>query len=126
VRVGTAFVATPESGAHPAYVDALLSARSGDDTILTTAFDRGWPDAPHRVLACALAAAEALDAEVVGEAGPDDARYPIPRFSVMPPSRDVEGHIEAMALYAGTSVGQVSSIRSAAEVVAELVAGLDA
>jgi nitronate monooxygenase len=126
VRVGTAFVATPESGAHPAYVDALLSAHSGDDTILTTAFGRGWPDAPHRVLVSALAAADALDAEVVGEAGPVGARYPVPRFSVTPPSRDAEGHIDAMALYAGTAVGQVSSVRSAAVVVAELVAGLDA
>ena len=126
VRVGTAFIATPESGAHPAYVDALLRARSGADTVLTTAFGRGWPDAPHRVLASALAAADALSEEVVGEAGPDGARYPIPRFSVTPPSRDTEGHIEAMALYAGTGVGRVSSVRSAADVVAELVAGLDA
>ena len=48
-RVGTAFVATYESRATPVYVEALLVARPGDDTVLTTAFAAGWQDAPHRV-----------------------------------------------------------------------------
>jgi nitronate monooxygenase len=126
VRVGTAFVATPEGGAHPAYIDAIVAARSGAETVLTTAFGRGWPDAPHRVLASAVSAAEALDTDVVGEAGREDARTPIPRFSAVPPSRDATGNIAAMALYAGVGVGQVSSVRSATDVVSELVAGLDA
>ena len=44
VRVGTRFMAATESTAHPAYIDGLL--RSGaEDTILTTAFGDGWPDA---------------------------------------------------------------------------------
>ncbi|HTK16521.1 MAG TPA: nitronate monooxygenase [Acidimicrobiia bacterium] len=124
VRVGTAFVATEESGANGAYIDALLAAGSGDETVLTTAFGEGWPDAPHRVLRSALAAAEALDLDVVGEAGGAGARYPLPRFSVTPPTRDVTGHIEAMALYAGTGVGDVNHLRSAVDLVAELVSGL--
>ena len=124
VRVGTAFVATEESGAHPRYIDALLGARSADDTIVTTAFGEGWPDAPHRVLASALAAAEAFAGAVVGEAGPAEARQPVPRFSVAQPSRDVAGNIEAMALYAGTGVGDILRIRSAADLVTELVARL--
>src|SRR5262249_53714320 len=47
VRVGTRFVAATESVAHPDYVDAVVKA-SADDTVLTTAFGEGWPDAPHR------------------------------------------------------------------------------
>jgi nitronate monooxygenase len=125
-RVGTAFVATSESGAHPAYVDALLAARSGDDTVLTTAFGGGWPDAPHRVLASAVARAEAFEGAEVGEGGAPGAQHPIARFSASTPSRDVNGHVEAMALYAGTGVGDVNSVRRAADVVADLVAGLDA
>jgi NAD(P)H-dependent flavin oxidoreductase YrpB (nitropropane dioxygenase family) len=124
VRVGTAFVTTKESGANAAYVDALLAARSGDDTVLTTAFGEGWPDAPHRVLKSALAAAEAYDGDVVGEAGDAGARYPVPRFGVAPPGRDVTGHVEAMALYAGTGVGEVNRTVSAGELVSELVSGL--
>jgi nitronate monooxygenase len=124
VRVGTAFVATEESGGHPAYINALLAARSGTDTVLTTAFGEGWPDAPHRVLSSALAAAEAFDGDVVGEAGAPDARYPVPRFGVATPNRHVTGHVEAMALYAGTGVGDLHTIRPAADLVAELVSQL--
>jgi nitronate monooxygenase len=124
VRVGTAFVATEESGANRAYMDALVSARSGDDTALTTRFGVGWPDAPHRVLKSAIAAAESHVGEVVGDAGEGAARRPVPRFSVEPPGRDFSGDIDAMALYAGMGVGAVSQCRSAADLVADLVSEL--
>ena len=120
VRVGTAFVVTEESGGHPSYVQALLLARSGEDTVLTTAFGVGWPDAPHRVLACAVAAAQACDSDTVGEAGPPHARRPVPRFAVDPPGRDMTGHIEAMALYAGMGVGQCNRLLPAGELVEQL------
>lgn len=57
----------------------------------------------------------------VGEAGPGRDRSPVPRFDVTPPNRHVEGHVEAMALYAGTGVGNVREVRSAYAVVRELV-----
>ncbi len=123
-RVGTRFVATTESGAHPAYVQALLSARSAQETVLTTAFSGGWPDAPHRVLRSAVAAAEAFDGDVVGHLVADGKRSPIPRFAVATPSRQVEGNVAAMALYAGDGVGDVHEVRPAAAVVADLVATL--
>ena len=40
----------------------------------------------------------------------------------MPPSRATQGHIDAMALYAGQSVGTVISLPAAADVVREIVA----
>jgi nitronate monooxygenase len=125
VRVGTRFVATTESGAHPAYIAALLGARSGQDTMLTTAFSGGWPDAPHRVLRSAVAAAEAFDGDVIAHQVASGQRRAIARFSSAPPSRDVEGNAAAMALYAGEGVGDINEVRSAAEVVADLVASLD-
>lgn len=121
VRVGTRFVATEESNAHPDYVQALLAATSGDETVLTTAFGVGWPDAPHRVLASALAAAERFDGEVVGHLVDADGQTEVARFAVSTPSRLVVGHVEAMALYAGTGVGAVHAVQPAEEVVAELV-----
>lgn len=110
VRVGTAFVACNESNAHPDYVDALIAAKSGDETVLTTAFDEGWPDAPHRVLRSALAAAQK---------SPDASKSP------WPPGRDATGPVDAMALYAGMGVGGVDKRRPAADLVAYLVSGLD-
>jgi len=123
-RVGTRFVATTESGAHPAYIAALLGARSAQDTMLTTAFSGGWPDAPHRVLRSAVAAAEAFDGDVVAHSVANGQRRPIARFSSGTPSRHVEGNVAAMALYAGEGVGDVHEVRPAAAVVADLVAKL--
>ena len=124
VRVGTRFVATHEANAHPTYVDALLRASAGD-TILTTAFSVMWPDAPHRVLRSCVEAAEAVKGDIVGEMPMGGMRIPVPKFAVPSPSRDTTGTIEAMALYAGESVGAVTAVVSAGEVVRELAEGAE-
>jgi NAD(P)H-dependent flavin oxidoreductase YrpB (nitropropane dioxygenase family) len=124
VRVGTRLVATQESGAHPDYVAALLAA--GDEaTVVTGAFSVGWPDAPHRVLSSALAAAQALPDGVVATLQTGSGPEPIPRLFVSPPSREVTGEVAAMALYAGQGVGQVTQVAPAAQVVAELTEGAE-
>ncbi len=123
VRVGTRFVATFESYAHPAYVDALVGA-TADDSELTEAFGLGWPAAPHRVLRSSIAAATAAPNDVIGETTPQGGQpLPMMRFGVSSPTRDTTGDISAMALYAGRSVGSVERVMTAAEVVAELSAG---
>jgi NAD(P)H-dependent flavin oxidoreductase YrpB (nitropropane dioxygenase family) len=123
-RVGTRLLATSESGAHPDYVAALL-ASGQTDTVLTTAFEVGWPDAPHRVLASAVAAAEALDEETVGEVDVNGESQPVPRLAARTPSREVAGAVEAMALYAGQSVGLVNEIEDAESLVRELAEGAE-
>ena len=115
VRLGTRFLATPESGAHPAYVNALLAA-GNDSTVLTDLFSVGWPDAPHRVIAAAAAAALAHDGDTVGTMG----GQPVVRLSARTPNRDVSGNVGAMALYAGQGVGQVTSIMPAGQIVTKL------
>ncbi len=47
--IGTRFLASTEARAHPEYKKKLLSANE-DDTIRTTLFGFGWPNAPHRTL----------------------------------------------------------------------------
>lgn len=106
VRVGTRFVAATESIAHPMYVDRLIES-SADDTVITTAFGDGWPDAPHRVLRSAITAGEALGA----------AQSWSPEW----PKTGYVGPVEARALYAGQSVGAVRSRQTAAAIVAELI-----
>jgi nitronate monooxygenase len=49
---GTRFLASAEAATHPAYRQRVLRANARD-TIHTTLFDIGWPEAPHRVLAYA-------------------------------------------------------------------------
>jgi NAD(P)H-dependent flavin oxidoreductase YrpB (nitropropane dioxygenase family) len=104
VKVGTRFVAAEESDAHPDYVRRLIAARGSDDTVLTTHFDDGWPDAPHRVLRSALEAARARSWR-----------------DVSPPSRETRGHVDFMALYAGEGVGSVRAVQPAADIVKELM-----
>jgi NAD(P)H-dependent flavin oxidoreductase YrpB (nitropropane dioxygenase family) len=123
-RMGTRFIASAESGAHASYLKALLAA-SAPDTCLTEAFSVMWPNAPHRVLRSAIAAAEALTEDVIGEVRVEGQAIPVQRFSVLPPSNDTTGHVEAMALYAGESVSDVSSVQPAAVIIAELVAGAE-
>jgi nitronate monooxygenase len=125
VRVGTRFVGTEESGAHPEYIEALLASRA-EDTVLTTAFSVMWPDAPHRVLRSCIDAAGALTDDVVGEMPLGEEMMPIPRFAVLAPGRETTGHIGAMAHYAGESVGAVTSVKPAADVVRELAEGAEA
>jgi nitronate monooxygenase len=119
VRVGTRFAATAESDAHPAFVRSLVEA-GGGDTVLTTAFSTGWPDAPHRVLRRAVEEAAASGSDVVGRAVEGDRSWDVPRWGVDPPTRWTEGAITAMALYAGQGVGAVTGVPSAAAVVREL------
>ncbi len=126
VRLGTRFVAATESGAHPRYVKALIAADTGD-TVITDAFSVMWPSGPlsHRVLRAALEAAEAFEGEFVGEAVAGSEAVPLPRFLVSPPTKSVTGAIEAMALYAGESVGAVKSTQPAGDIVRELMDGAE-
>jgi NAD(P)H-dependent flavin oxidoreductase YrpB (nitropropane dioxygenase family) len=123
-RLGTRFVAASESGAHPTYVSALLKA-SARDTCLTEAFSVMWPNAPHRVLRSSIAAAETLSDGIIGEMPFAGQPFPIERFSVVVPTAQTTGHIEAMALYAGESVSNVDTVQPAAAIVAELVSGAE-
>jgi NAD(P)H-dependent flavin oxidoreductase YrpB (nitropropane dioxygenase family) len=106
VRMGTRFMAALESIAHPDYVDRLI-ASTADDTVITTAFGDGWPDAPHRVLKSAIAAGEALGASQT--------------WSPLWPIATDGGDVEARAMYAGLSVDAVRSRQPAADIVREIV-----
>lgn len=123
-RVGTRFLATPESGAHPEYVMELLA--SGPDS---TEITDGFAECPMcatlpraRVLRSAVAAVSAVDGEAVGSVGDDE---PVPPRSGMPPHKEVRGMIHAMALYAGSGVEHVTTVRPAADVVRELAEGAE-
>ena len=109
VRIGTRFVAATESIAHAMYVDRLVES-SADDTVVTTAFGVGWPDAPHRVLQCCVDAGEAMGASQMWT----------PNWPTI-----ADREPASRAMYAGQSVGSVRSRQSAAEIVTELVEGAE-
>jgi nitronate monooxygenase len=106
------------------YRDALLAA-GPEDTVLTEAFSVDGPSSQHRVLRSALAAASAFDGEVVGELHVLGGRRQVRRFSADNPSDNATGRVDAMALYAGESVGAVRRVQPAGKIVAELAAEAD-
>ena len=124
VRVGTRFIAATESDAHPAWVRALIDA-AAEDAVVSVAFNVGLPEpGPHRVLRSSIEAAQALTADQAGVLRLAGAEIPVARFGAQPPTRDSTGAIEAMPFYAGQSAGAVRAIQPAAEIMAELAAGV--
>ena len=131
VWVGTRFVASSESSAHPDYKRRILEA-TARDTVLTDLFDIGWPDAPHRVLRNSTvrdweAAGRPSSGQRPGE-GESIARHrdgrPITRYEDVPPIEGMTGDVEALAHYAGHSVERIDRVLPAAEIVHRLSAGL--
>jgi NAD(P)H-dependent flavin oxidoreductase YrpB (nitropropane dioxygenase family) len=120
VRIGTRFLAATEADVHDSYADALIAAKR-QDTVITTEFDVGWRHAPARVLRSSLEAARRSDdpCATVGE-----QRWPIPRFSTLPPTRDARGNVGALPHYAGFSVDGVTKRQAAKDIVEELCSGL--
>ena len=137
--LGTRFLLTDESAAHPAYKRRLLEA---DSTVLTELFGMGWP-APHRVVANRaterwlragprgprlVRAANRLTAPLASRVQPDPTsglvraqRPGLPFFSPVAATKGAPDELlEASPLYAGESVGRIDSLRSAGDLVGEL------
>jgi nitronate monooxygenase len=130
VALGTRFLASHESLAARAYKDRILAAEA-KDTVLTKLFDRGWPDATHRVLrtknferwqraGSPPSGGRPGEGEIIGKAQLAGALVPVPRYAVLPPLEGSEGDVDDFALYAGEGVSRIASVRPAAEIVAEL------
>jgi NAD(P)H-dependent flavin oxidoreductase YrpB (nitropropane dioxygenase family) len=130
VVLGTRLLATPESLAHPIYKRKVIEATEGD-TVRTTLFGYGWPNAPHRTLRTPFVEQwigqesrgneSRPDEPVIGETKIGDQSVPVLRFMGFPPSIDASGDIESMNFLAGQSAGLVNDIKPAAVIVEELV-----
>jgi NAD(P)H-dependent flavin oxidoreductase YrpB (nitropropane dioxygenase family) len=134
--LGTRFLASEESAAHPDYKERILRARA-DDTLHTTLFDIGWPDAPHRVLrnsvvtdweaaGCPPPGQRPHEGESIGQGQFGDMTFPVSRYTAMPPSVRFEGEVEKTALYAGESCGLIDDLRPAGAIVKDLARDAEA
>lgn len=130
VACGTAYLVAPEADVHPDYLERLLRSVASD-TVLTTVFDIGWPDAPHRVIRNdTFVAWETAGTPGRGSRpGEDDviasrSGNHVVRYSDAQPTRDTAGEIGSMALYAGMSVGLVHGRASAEDITRGIARGL--
>ncbi len=126
--LGTRFVAAEEANSHDVYRNELIAA-SETSTVYTTLFDGGWENAPHRVLRNSthsrwekegkpMVGNRPGEGEVVSKtrAGKD-----IPRYHSNAPIRELDGHPEQQALYAGQGVGLIRECKPAAVIVDDLL-----
>jgi nitronate monooxygenase len=127
VWMGTRFLLAEEAAAHPEWQDRLLAATE-TDTVLSTLFDGGWPDAPARSLRNATVAAWETagrpptgarpgEGEVVATG--EDGRA-IVRYDSAGPIAGASGAVDDMCLYAGQGVGLVGRRQPAPEIVREV------
>jgi nitronate monooxygenase len=126
--LGTRFVASEEAPFAAEYKQRVVAAAE-TESIYTTLFDVGWPNAPHRVLHNSTVAdweaagrpapgARPAEGEIVATAPDGEA---IPHYSIEEPTLGMTGDLEALALYAGQSAGLVQAVEPAATIVQRLV-----
>jgi len=124
---GTRFVAAEETAAHPIYKARVTQAHAAD-TLHTTLYDIGWPNAPHRVIRTAMVEEwERAGRPATGKRPGEGQKIAtmrgrgvevdLVRYAVSTPSNYVEGEIEALPFYAGQSCTQVRDIMPAAQIV---------
>lgn len=124
--LGTRFVATAESNAHPAYKQAIVAAQA-QDTALTICFQDGWP-AMHRALrnrtfvmweaaGCPSPGKRPGEGDVVATRS-DGSK--VLRYHSKSPLSDFYGGVTDCALYAGQSVESVKDLPSASALVERL------
>jgi NAD(P)H-dependent flavin oxidoreductase YrpB (nitropropane dioxygenase family) len=138
VWCGSRFLASQEAEAHDAYKAHVLSADVGDTAVLSI-YGPEWPGQPMRVIVndgarAALgreseAIADAKD-RTMGSTVLNGQKITLPRYSAILPTRDFEGDIEQAGLTAGQSVGNISEILPAREIIRRMMdeakAALDA
>jgi nitronate monooxygenase len=127
VSLGTRFVASKESPFHEIYKERILKAEE-TDTEHTTLFDLGWENAPHRVLRNKTIEAWEKSGRPPRGKRPNEgetaATYDgrkIPYYSTHDPIPGTEGDIEGLMMLAGQSVGLISNLPTAAEIMTTLV-----
>ncbi|KAI5068353.1 hypothetical protein GOP47_0016698 [Adiantum capillus-veneris] len=133
VCLGTRFVASEESNAHPLYKQKLVEASNGD-TVYTSLFGRArWPGAPHRVIKTPFYLKwkdelrddeNELQQPSIGQTIVYGQGKVVSRFSGMAPNQSARGHVENMVMYAGAGVGLIKDIQPAAMQAAHYNYGL--
>jgi NAD(P)H-dependent flavin oxidoreductase YrpB (nitropropane dioxygenase family) len=119
--VGTRFVASLESEAHPDYKKRLIQA-TGTDTVISNTPRVEWPpDAAYRLLRNALTDGAVPPSEPIARVRTGNQFSDLPVFTSAPPTIRTEGQTELMANYASQSVGLIREILPAAALVEQIV-----
>ena len=127
--IGTRLLLAKEIESHPAYRKEIMAAKE-TDTVLSSVFDDGWPDAPHRCLFN-----DTLEAWITaGKPAPgkrpnegeivayEESGAPISRYSFNEPVVGMTGQVTSIAMYAGQSVALTNEVKPVTEILEEMIA----
>lgn len=129
ISIGTSFLLSKEAAVEDAYAQMISEANESDTVYVNNLYNKGWENAPHRVLRNSTVnqweaagkpetGKRPNEEEVIAH---DAEGNPIHRYSDNNPTKGVTGNLEAMALYAGQSAGLVGERLSAKERVLHIM-----
>lgn len=130
IQCGTALLATKESFAHDYHKQRVVEATE-EDTVHTEVFAVNWPPhSPVRVLANSVTRAEADPTPetrglLMAEPIATDSGRSILRTSTDSPLRTTTGDLEALALFAGQTAGQLDDLPSAQQRIEAVMAAAE-
>jgi nitronate monooxygenase len=132
IWVGTRFLMTNEANASSTYQGLIAKANENDTVYTERLFNIGWDNAPHRVIRNSTVE----NWEKLGK--PEITQRPneyeiiarkqngatIERYSDDIPTRTTVGNLEALAIYAGQSVGLIGyTIKTPKQIIDEIIEG---
>jgi NAD(P)H-dependent flavin oxidoreductase YrpB (nitropropane dioxygenase family) len=131
VSIGTRFLASAESHAHPDYKRRVVEADE-TQTTRTILYGYGWPNAPHRTLRTpfveewegneARGQEGRPDEPVMGETVIGGRPMPVLRFMGFPPNEQATGDLNSMSLLMGQSAGAIREIKPVGVIIDDLIA----
>jgi nitronate monooxygenase len=131
VSMGTRFLCSNEARVDRAYKERIVRSRA-EDTLYTTLFDIGWPEAAHRVLrnkataeweaaGCPRAGHRPGEGTVIGTVPMFGMSIEVQRYSTIPPLPGFAGDPEYAVLYCGESCELIDEIKPAGQIVDEVM-----
>ena len=134
VSLGTRFLMSDEANVEPIYQEKIINATENDTAYVQNLFNIGWDNAPHRVIKNSTVNTwenagmpkpgnRPNEQEVIAH---NKAGKPIIRYSDDGPISGTTGNLEALALYAGQTVGLLNEVKPASQIITDLMNELDA
>ena len=130
IWVGTRFLMTKEADVNSLYQEFIAKTNENDTIYTERLFNIGWDNAPHRIIRNSTVKTwEEFGKPAVGER-PNEHEIiaykqngvAIERYSDEIPTKNTTGNLEALALYAGQSVGLIRhKIKPAKEILNDIM-----
>ncbi|WP_083321157.1 NAD(P)H-dependent flavin oxidoreductase [Hymenobacter glacialis] len=130
IWIGTRFLMAKKANASSVYQELIAKANENDTVYAERLFNIGWDNAPHRVIRNSTVinwensgkpsiGQRPNEHEIIAQKQSGET---IKRYADDIPTKTTTGNLEALALYAGQSVGLIGqTIKTAKEIITEII-----